>query len=76
MRGRFKFFEGPDGSPAGRPAVLIRVSDEDGVVGWGESVPIPKWSDETLETVTTTIRAYLAPELVGRDATDIMARMP
>ncbi len=56
MRGRFKFFEGPDGSPAGRPAVLIRVRDEDGVVGWGESVPIPKWSDETLETVTTTIR--------------------
>ncbi len=73
MHGRFKFFEGPDGSPAGRPAVLIRVRDEDGVVGWGESVPIPKWSDETLETVTTTIRAYLAPELVGRDATDINA---
>jgi L-alanine-DL-glutamate epimerase-like enolase superfamily enzyme len=71
MRGRFKFFEGPDGSPAGRPAVLLRITDDSGGAGWGESVPIPKWSDETLETVTTTIRQYLAPELIGRDPADI-----
>jgi L-alanine-DL-glutamate epimerase-like enolase superfamily enzyme len=71
MKGRFKFFEGPEGSPAGRPAVLVRISDDNGAIGWGESVPIPKWSDETLETVTTTIRHYLAPELVGRDPADI-----
>lgn len=72
MRGRFKFFEGPDGSPAGRPAVLVRITDANGAVGWGESVPIPKWSDETLETVSTTIATYLAPELVGRDPADIV----
>lgn len=71
MRGRFKFFEGPDGSPTGRPAVLVRVTDADGRVGWGQSVPIPKWSEETLETVTTTIERYLAPELIGHDAADI-----
>ena len=71
MRGRFKFFEGPEGSPAGRPAVLLRVTDDAGAVGWGESVPIPKWSDETLETVATTVERYLAPELVGRDPADI-----
>jgi muconate cycloisomerase len=71
MHGRFKFFEGPDGSPIGRPAVLVRIADDSGNVGWGESVPIPKWSDETLETVTTTIRKYLAPELIGRDPADI-----
>lgn len=71
MHGRFKFFEGPDGSPSGRPAVLVRITDDSGAVGWGESVPIPKWSDETLETVTTTIRRYLAPELIGRDPADI-----
>ena len=71
MAGRFKFFEGPDGSPTGRPAVLVRVTDDAGVVGWGESVPIPKWSEETLETATTTIVRYLAPELIGRDAADI-----
>ena len=55
MQGRFKFFEGPEGSPTGRPAVLVRITDDSGAIGWGESVPIPKWSDETLETVTTTI---------------------
>jgi L-alanine-DL-glutamate epimerase-like enolase superfamily enzyme len=71
MAGRFKFFEGPDGSPTGRPAALVRITDDDGVVGWGESVPIPKWSEETLETATTTLVRYLAPELVGRDSADI-----
>jgi L-alanine-DL-glutamate epimerase-like enolase superfamily enzyme len=71
MQGRFKFFEGPEGSPTGRPAVLVRITDDSGAIGWGESVPIPKWSDETLETVTTTVERYLAPELVGRDPADI-----
>src|SRR5215208_577422 len=71
MAGRFKFFEGPDGSPTGRPAALVRITDDDGVVGWGESGPIPKWSEETLETATTTIVRYLAPELLGRDSADI-----
>lgn len=71
MQGRFKFFEGPEGSPTGRPAVLVRITDDIGGAGWGESVPIPKWSDETLETATTTIERYLAPELLGRDPADI-----
>jgi L-alanine-DL-glutamate epimerase-like enolase superfamily enzyme len=71
MQGRFKFFEGPEGSPTGRPAVLVRITDDSGAVGWGESVPIPKWSDETIETVSTTLERYLAPELVGRDPADI-----
>lgn len=67
MRGRFKFFEGPAGRPAGRPAVMIKITASDGTVGWGQSVPIPKWSYETVETVTSTIRHYLAPELVGQN---------
>jgi L-alanine-DL-glutamate epimerase-like enolase superfamily enzyme len=71
MQGRFKFFEGPEGSPTGRPAVLVRITDDSGAVGWGESVPIPKWSDETIETVTTTLERYLAPDLIGRDPADI-----
>ena len=71
MQGRFKFFEGPEGSPAGRPAVLVRITDDSGAVGWGESVPIPKWSDETLETAAATIERYLAPDLVGRNPADI-----
>lgn len=72
MQGRFKFFEGPDGSPTGRAAVLIKITDDSGAIGWGESVPIPKWSEETLETVNTTIQHYLAPELINRDPADIV----
>jgi L-alanine-DL-glutamate epimerase-like enolase superfamily enzyme len=68
--GRFKFFERSDGRPGGRAAVLVKISASDGTVGWGQSVPIPKWSYETIETVTSTLQRYLIPELLGRDPFD------
>lgn len=68
--GRFKFFERPDGTPAGRPSVLVKITSSDGAVGWGQSVPTPRWSYETLESVTSTLRRYLAPVLIGRDPFD------
>lgn len=70
VEGRFKFFEGPAGQPAGRPAVLVKITADNGAVGWGQSVPVPKWSYETLESVHSTLTRYLAPELVGRDPFD------
>ena len=33
-----------------RNQLLVKVETDEGVVGWGESVPLPTWSDETLET--------------------------
>jgi L-alanine-DL-glutamate epimerase-like enolase superfamily enzyme len=69
--GRFKFFEGPAGQPTGRPAVVVKITADDGTVGWGQSVPIPKWSYETLETVHSTLTRYLAPELIAHDPFDI-----
>jgi L-alanine-DL-glutamate epimerase-like enolase superfamily enzyme len=71
MVGRFKFFEGPEGSPTGRSTVMVKLTTDDGTVGWGQSVPIPKWSYETRETVTSTLRNYLAPELIGHNVFDI-----
>jgi L-alanine-DL-glutamate epimerase-like enolase superfamily enzyme len=71
--GRFKFFEGPRGEPLGRQTVVVKITAEDGTVGWGQSVPTNKWSYETLETVQTTIDRYLAPVLVGMDAFDLPA---
>ncbi len=70
MTGYFKFFTGPHGS-AGRAAVIIKVIADDGTIGWGQSIPIAKWSYETLETSTVVLREYYAPVLVGRDPTDI-----
>lgn len=68
--GRFKFFEGARGQPTGRPAVLVKLTASDGTVGWGQSVPSPRWSYETLETVYTTLTRHLGPELIGLDVFD------
>lgn len=71
VAGHFKFFEQPRGRPPSRPTLLVKVTDNDGAVGWGQCVPSPRWSYETLETTQSTIDTYLAPELLGRDPFDL-----
>lgn len=66
MTGYFKFFSGPHGSQ-GRAAVTIKMTASDGTIGWGQSVPIARWSYETLETAAIVIRDYFAPSLVGQN---------
>lgn len=70
MTGYFKFFTGPHGS-AGRAAVIVKITASDGTVGWGQSLPIAKWSYETLETSAAVLKDYYAPVLIGSDPTDI-----
>jgi L-alanine-DL-glutamate epimerase-like enolase superfamily enzyme len=70
MTGYFKFFAGPAGE-SGRAAVILKVTTDDGTVGWGESVPLPTWSNETLETAVVALRRYLIPALIGHDPTDL-----
>lgn len=55
----------------GAPHILVRIVDADGVTGWGEARPSHRWSYETEESVVTTIRAYLAPALLGQDERSI-----
>jgi L-alanine-DL-glutamate epimerase-like enolase superfamily enzyme len=64
--GEFKFFRTP-----ARPSILLRLTDEKGVEGWGQSVPIETWTYETVESVETTLRHYLAPAIFGADPADI-----
>jgi len=52
---------------ATRDTVLVKITDDGGNVGWGQSVPSRTWSYETLESVQTTIDRYLAPALIGVD---------
>src|SRR5262245_8801565 len=66
--GEFKFFKRPL-----RPSVLLRLTDADGVQGWGQSVPIETWTYETVESVETTLRHYLAPVILGADPSDLAA---
>ncbi len=62
----FKFFKKPF-----RDSVLVKITAENGAVGWGQSVPIVTWSYETVESVVSTIDKYLAPAISGLDPFDI-----
>ena len=66
LLGEFKFFK-----TGARPSILVRLTDENGVQGWGQSVPVETWTYETVETVETTLRQYLAPAILGADPSDL-----
>src|SRR4051794_39954585 len=54
--------------------VLLRVTTEDGAVGWGEAASAPVMTGETLESIVAAIH-HLTPALIGRDARDIGGAM-
>lgn len=64
----FRFLPKPE-----RPSVLLKLTCDDGTVGWGQSVPLPTWSYETPESVLSDIRDYLAPALTGKPLRDLPA---
>lgn len=57
----------------GQPSVrvLVKVTASDGTAGWGEATPIPSWTYETLESITSTINQYLTPVALGRPVWDL-----
>jgi len=50
--------------------VLVRISSDSGLVGWGEAASAPVMTGETLESIVAAVQ-YLEPALRGRDAADI-----
>ena len=48
--------------------VYVRVESASGQVGWGETIALPSWSYETVESIVSTVEHYLAPILIGRSA--------
>ena len=63
------FFETSFGRTTERRILLVRVVDKDGAEGWGECTAGegPFYSDEWTETAWHTIKAFLAPMVVGRE---------
>jgi L-alanine-DL-glutamate epimerase-like enolase superfamily enzyme len=59
---------GTAGSTA--PVVFVRLTDDQGLTGWGEGRPSPSWSYETAETVLATLRDHLGPALLGVEVSD------
>jgi L-alanine-DL-glutamate epimerase-like enolase superfamily enzyme len=60
--------------------VLVRVTTDEGLIGFGEATPLPDWggdfgrrSGETLFTVISLVNELFAPALVGTDPTAVTA---
>ena len=62
------FFETSFGRTTERRIILVRVTDADGVEGWGECTAGegPFYSEEWTETAWPTIKDFVAPMVVGR----------
>jgi len=56
---------------AARAHAVVRVTTEEGVVGYGEVAPSPAFMGETGHTVALVINKYYAPVLEGQDVFDI-----
>jgi len=54
----------------GLNVLLVRVQTEDGLVGWGEA-----FGHAVVPTTETLLKTLVAPQLLGRDATDIAGVM-
>ncbi len=67
FHGYFKFI----GPRAVRAAILVKTTAADGTVGWGQSLPVPTWSFETVETALAVMRQHFAPAIIGLDAGDL-----
>ncbi len=61
-----------EGAP-GHTVVLVKITADNGTMGWGQSVPVPTWSYETQETALAVLRHNFIPALVGRDPLDLEA---
>jgi muconate cycloisomerase len=55
----------------GKRLALVKVTADDGTVGWGESGPSPRWSAETIESCVWALRNYLGPSVIGHDPFDL-----
>ena len=64
------FFETSFGRTTERHIILVRVVDRDGAEGWGECTAGegPFYSDEWTETAWPTLKQFLAPMVIGREA--------
>jgi muconate cycloisomerase len=50
--------------------VYVRVEAAGGRVGWGETIALPSWSYETVESIVSTVEKHLAPIVIGHSAFD------
>lgn len=59
--------------PARRRHVLVRLSTDDGLTGFGEATPLPRFTGETVDTIRAVLEREWLPMVVGRDPHDLPA---
>ena len=64
--GEFKFFKA-----GARPTILVRLTDANGVQGWGQSVPVETWTYETVESGRDHAATLSRARLLGADPADL-----
>jgi len=67
----FTFASGTAGTAGdAAPFVFVKLTDNEGEVGWGAVRPMPSWSYETLDSLVTTLRKAFAPALIDLPISD------
>ena len=51
--------------------ILVKISTDEGLVGYGETDPMGKFTGETPETVAAVLKEDLAPAIIGEDPSNI-----
>lgn len=51
--------------------IVVKISTDEGIVGYGETDPMPLFTGESPETVVVVLEKYLAPVLIGHDPLNI-----
>ncbi|MEJ3654350.1 enolase C-terminal domain-like protein [Actinomycetes bacterium KLBMP 9759] len=68
----FVLGSGAVGTPEQAGSVIfVKITTEDGVVGWGEQRALPSWSYETAETIAVVIKRHLEPILLELTPFDV-----
>lgn len=65
--------KGSRGAHRESPFLIVRIETDEGLIGAGEATTMPRWSGETSATAQAVIEEILAPELIGRDPSDVEA---
>ena len=53
--------------------MIVSLTDEDGLVGYGEATPLSNFTGETTRVVYTVLEDMLLPAVIGFDSFDITA---
>ena len=63
------------GSIPSKQFVLVRITTDTKLEGWGEAAPFLFYAPETAQDVLSMVRDVMTAELIGRDPRDIRAIM-